>query len=954
MADKQSRLTEIYKAEKSKGGGIASTLGKRTLEKVDPRQFFNQKGFMATALPSLFKSYSATPAKSGGKVSSMGGSFSTGVLETKLDILTGETRELKIHSKIAAKNSESLPLMARDMNLMRQNITKLVKLQGGTTASRADMFFKKSGEKESAYESKFKKEGGKTSPTSAATTTGGKPEGFLSGLMGGLGKGLGLASIGVGIAGFLTALGGAAYVLNQVGGAAGLKDLMVNLAEGLSAFSGQSLLTLGALLGTGMLFGAVTGVKTKFGAALGMTTIGLGIGGFFAGLSAGGALSEFIGGSSGVRDMMVNLAEGLNAFSSSSLIALGSLLAAGAIFGATGLAGPAALGIGAIGAGIGAFLLALSGSAAVIDLFGGGSSLKDLLVNLAEGLGAFSSSSLIALGSLLAAGAIFGATGLAGPAAIGIGTIGVGIGAFLIALSGSAAVIDLFGGGPKLKDLLVNLAEGLGAFSNIDADNLSKIAGVLPTFGASMLAFFGAAGIGGIVQSLAGGVKGLIDFIFGDGKKSPMQKLSEDLNLLQNINGDNLSKIGQGMKDLASGMLGLAKLTDEDLAKVNKAAAVAGATQPPSTATSSPGTKYNPAADSQAANTPAPTSTSAPQPISTSPTKSSTTPITTGPGGAAYGMYPKPGGIQSDLMAAFAQEGITDEKTQIALLANIKKESGFKPISENLNYTSTARLKEVFPSRTKNLSDEELKKYTNNPQGLAELVYGGKMGNTEPGDGFKYRGRGFIQLTGKNNYASMGAALNLPLVDNPDLANDPVVAARIAARYIKDAKLRKSFATQEEANRAVTQSIGGRNLNLDSGYGATLLTKVNSYAGDISLASSGTSSPNQSAALTPNAPSSPGLTMPSVVASAATPASSPNFKMPTLGTLAAAAPNMGATIASATSTFTDALRMFDSALASITNITNNNTQTTAAAQQSQGNPASVYDDVFLNLFQRVT
>ena len=136
MADTQSRLAEIYKAEKSKGGGIASTLGKRTLEKVDPRQFFNQKGFMAAALPSLFKTYSATPGVSGRKLSQVSSeigqtrdnkvtSFSTGALETKLDSLTGETRELKIHSKIAAKNSESLPIMARDMNLMRQNITKL-------------------------------------------------------------------------------------------------------------------------------------------------------------------------------------------------------------------------------------------------------------------------------------------------------------------------------------------------------------------------------------------------------------------------------------------------------------------------------------------------------------------------------------------------------------------------------------------------------------------------------------------------------------------------------------------------------------------------------------------------------------------------------------------------------------------------------------------------------------
>ena len=92
-----------------------------------------------------------------------------------------------------------------------------------------------------------------------------------------------------------------------------------------------------------------------------------------------------------------------------------------------------------------------------------------------------------------------------------------------------------------------------------------------------------------------------------------------------------------------------------------------------------------------------------------------------------------------------------------------------------------------------------------------------------------------------------------------------------------------------------------------------------------------------------------------VVASAkSAPASVPSLKIPTVGTLAAAAPSMGAMIEAATSEFTGALRLFDSALASITNITNNNTQSSSAGQQSQGNLPSVYDDVFLNLFQRVT
>jgi hypothetical protein len=91
---------------------------------------------------------------------------------------------------------------------------------------------------------------------------------------------------------------------------------------------------------------------------------------------------------------------------------------------------------------------------------------------------------------------------------------------------------------------------------------------------------------------------------------------------------------------------------------------------------------------------------------------------------------------------------------------------------------------------------------------------------------------------------------------------------------------------------------------------------------------------------------------PTTVASASQ--SSPDFKLPSLGTLAAAAPSVGDMIASATSAFGDITRAFDTAMASVTNITNNNTQAAAAGQQQQGNLPSVYDDVFLNLFQRVT
>ena len=83
----KSRLAEIYRSEKQKGGGIFSTVGKGTLEKIDPRQLFNQRGFLAAALPSLFKAYSATSRSSSKSASAVTPSFSSASTDLKFDIL---------------------------------------------------------------------------------------------------------------------------------------------------------------------------------------------------------------------------------------------------------------------------------------------------------------------------------------------------------------------------------------------------------------------------------------------------------------------------------------------------------------------------------------------------------------------------------------------------------------------------------------------------------------------------------------------------------------------------------------------------------------------------------------------------------------------------------------------------------------------------------------------------
>lgn len=179
---------------------------------------------------------------------------------------------------------------------------------------------------------------------------------------------------------------------------------------------------------------------------------------------------------------------------------------------------------------------------------------------------------------------------------------------------------------------------------------------------------------------------------------------------------------------------------------------------------------------------------------------------------------------------------LNDPLINNAVNANIMKESGGIPQSEGLNYKSTDRIREVFGKRVVKLTDVELGKYVNNPTGLANFVYGpgtaiGKsMGNLGANDGWNYRGRGFIQLTGKNNYSYYGKKLGLNLVGNPDLANDPKIAAKITEAFIREGLKGKSIPkTQREANRLVTQIIGGGGLNLNSGYGAKLLSKVNKH-----------------------------------------------------------------------------------------------------------------------------
>jgi putative chitinase len=104
-------------------------------------------------------------------------------------------------------------------------------------------------------------------------------------------------------------------------------------------------------------------------------------------------------------------------------------------------------------------------------------------------------------------------------------------------------------------------------------------------------------------------------------------------------------------------------------------------------------------------------------------------------------------------------------------LGQVLHESGrLERLVENLNYTAP-RLREVWPARFPDAASAAA--CAGNPQALAERVYGGRLGNVRPGDSFRYRGRGLIQVTGLANYAALGRYMGLPLVDHPELLEQP-------------------------------------------------------------------------------------------------------------------------------------------------------------------------------------
>ena len=164
------------------------------------------------------------------------------------------------------------------------------------------------------------------------------------------------------------------------------------------------------------------------------------------------------------------------------------------------------------------------------------------------------------------------------------------------------------------------------------------------------------------------------------------------------------------------------------------------------------------------------------------------------------------------LNQTFDRFGITLPVQQAAFIGQCGHEcNNFKTLEENLNYRA-ATLMKLWPKRfpTQEIANE----FSGNPRKIANKVYAGRMGNRDEssGDGYRFRGRGCIQLTGSTNYFNAGKALGVDFWAEPDLVATPKYAALTAGWFWSTHKCNEASEAQDWTR--LTKIINGGVIGL--------------------------------------------------------------------------------------------------------------------------------------------
>lgn len=194
------------------------------------------------------------------------------------------------------------------------------------------------------------------------------------------------------------------------------------------------------------------------------------------------------------------------------------------------------------------------------------------------------------------------------------------------------------------------------------------------------------------------------------------------------------------------------------------------------------------------------------------------------------------------------KQGISNVYTRAAILAIISKESSFIPTEEKgYGTTSTARIKSVFGSKLSGMSDAEVDALKKNDRLFFNKIYGKRYGNDgyvsgerkqewvgpfdDGNDGFRYRGRGFNQITFKSNYKAIGGEIKKDLLTSPQLLQQPDVAAAAAVAFFVR-NFRRSFSSKHQKAYNSKDINGFTNItdatlavfNANAGFGNKIYT----------------------------------------------------------------------------------------------------------------------------------
>jgi len=161
------------------------------------------------------------------------------------------------------------------------------------------------------------------------------------------------------------------------------------------------------------------------------------------------------------------------------------------------------------------------------------------------------------------------------------------------------------------------------------------------------------------------------------------------------------------------------------------------------------------------------------------------------------------------LDAAARAWGVADYALPMWLAQLAHESAMFERMVESLNYTKAAQIRRTWPKRFANNSAAVA--FVSKPERLANFVYANRLGNGDAasGDGWKYRGRGLIQVTGKDNYRDASESLGLPLLEEPELLEEPVHAADAAGWFWKQRDLNQFWDMVTYCTRAINGGITG-------------------------------------------------------------------------------------------------------------------------------------------------